>query len=881
MPLTIEPLHPTFAAEIRGVDFSKPLTEDVFQEIQAAITKYGVLVFPATGLDDKRHVAFASLFGELERRKDTGGPSRMSLPELTDQGNVDANGNVISSQDPRAQISKGNTLFHVDSSFNAQRASYSILLAHEVPPLEAGGNTDFADTPAAWDGLPEEWKQELISKDYVAGHSFWYSRKKACPDFFTKLEPAKHPMSKHKIAQLHEASGRMNLFVPSHCHHIEGLDGDEGREKLEYLYRHATQDKFMFSVPWKQVGDLVMWDNTCTLHRGTPVVGGHRRDMRRATVLDGSQEAWGLNEKVERDFAFAGEVMADVFRCLSEFHHSIFGAPQTPFTLPPSSTTSSTLFSSILHRITRQPSLQDTMADTANSIIYDDLVAKIKAAVAQKLAENESAPDATRSVIVQRKFIKIKMNRHNLDTMPNEVLGMITTLCHDHAGGGRENLRNLCLVSKRIHNIARRELYFITPIQTPHQLACIVRTLIEQPSTRKLIHDVLINIDTNNFTGKNPAASFYRQFSFTQLDDSKLSARDRQLLVLCKATCGTKAPENLQCILGLFMFLLENTHHVTIRADNYLSIADRFLTAGLCILAPNSSNNLDYSPLFPSLVSLDLISKTWLQRSSQTFFGKVFQPTLALAASSPLLVDFGFKGPEGELTSVLMHCGSDVKFPFKKLLLRGSDWTASSLCVLLRRCPKVEHLEVETIPDKDNYLIGQNINRVLPKYCPELRVLSIRFFGNNEDFFGPRLTLTCLPKMDNLRELRIEIDAFVREAQHLGDLDLAEKLPDRLEKLFLDASSVKFPGKVTSKTPAVLAHKEHVKRIIEDLCETRAEEIPLPRLDTIAIGCKYSKPKQWTRVANDTMADTDAKLRVYTAADAKTLWAKSFDQMNV
>ncbi|KAF4781402.1 hypothetical protein HER10_EVM0011350 [Colletotrichum scovillei] len=521
------------------------------------------------------------------------------------------------------------------------------------------------------------------------------------------------------------------------------------------------------------------------------------------------------------------------------------------------------------------------MADTADPIPHDDLVAKIKAAVAQNSAKNESAPDAPRSVIVQREVIKIEMNRHSLDTMPNEVLGMITTLCHDHHGGGRENLRNLCLVSKRIHDIARRELYFVTPIQTPHQLFCIVRTLIEQPSTRKLIHDVLIAIPTNNFTGKNPAASFYSQFWFTQLDDSKLSARDRRLLALCKAMCGTKAPENLQRVLGLFMFLLENTHHATISVDNYLSITDRFLTAGLSILVPNPSNNFDYSPLFPSLASLDLISKTWLQRSSQIFFGKVFQPTLALAVSSPLLVDFGFKGPEGELTGALMQCGSDVKFPFKKLLLRGSDWTASSLCVLLRRCPMVEHLEVETIPDKANHLIGQNINRVLPKYCPELQVLSIRFFGNKEDFFGPRLTLTCLPKMDNLRELRIEIDAFVREAQYLGDLDLAEKLPDRLEKLFLDASSVKFPGKVTAKTPAVLAHKEHVKRIIKDLCETRAEEIPLPRLDTIAIGCKYSKPKQWTRAANDTMADTDAKLRVYTAADAKTLWAKSFDQMNV
>ncbi|WYZ35907.1 hypothetical protein EsH8_X_000554 [Colletotrichum jinshuiense] len=317
MPLTIEPLHPTFAAEVHGVDFSKPLADDLFKDIQAAIAKYGVLVFPATGLDDERHVAFAQRFGELERRKDTGAPSRMSLPELTDQGNVDANGNVIGPDDPRAQISKGNTLFHVDSSFNSQRASYSILLAHEIPPAGAGGNTDFADTRAAWDDLPDDWKQELLDKDYVAGHSFWHSRKTACPEFFATLAPERHPMSKHKLAQLHEPSGRMNLFVPSHCHHIEGLEEAAGREKLEFLYRHATQEKFVVSVPWKRAGDLVMWDNTCTLHRGTPVVGSHKRDMRRATVLDGGSEAWGLNERVERDFAFAPEVMADVFRCLS------------------------------------------------------------------------------------------------------------------------------------------------------------------------------------------------------------------------------------------------------------------------------------------------------------------------------------------------------------------------------------------------------------------------------------------------------------------------------------------------------------------------------------------------------------------------------------
>ncbi|KAK2049420.1 alpha-ketoglutarate-dependent 2 [Colletotrichum somersetense] len=283
MSLTIQPLHLTFAAEIRGVDFSKPFTEDVFQEIRDAISKYGVLVFRKTGLDDERHVTFASRFDELECRKDTGAPSRMSRPELTDQGNIDSNGDVIGASDPRAQISKGNMLFYVDSSFNSRRASYSILLAHEIPPAGGDGNTNF----------------------------------KACPEFFAKLEPEKHSMSKHMVAQLHQASGRMSLFVPSHWHHIEGLKTEEGREKLEFLYRHATQDKFVVSVPWHEVGGLVMWDNTCTFHRGTPLAGLHKRDMRRATVLDGSEEAWGMNERVEKDFAFAPKVMADVFRSLS------------------------------------------------------------------------------------------------------------------------------------------------------------------------------------------------------------------------------------------------------------------------------------------------------------------------------------------------------------------------------------------------------------------------------------------------------------------------------------------------------------------------------------------------------------------------------------
>ncbi|KAK1675430.1 hypothetical protein BDP55DRAFT_552540 [Colletotrichum godetiae] len=494
---------------------------------------------------------------------------------------------------------------------------------------------------------------------------------------------------------------------------------------------------------------------------------------------------------------------------------------------------------------------------------------------------------ASEPAIIQRQFIKVKLRRLlTLSDMPNEVMGMIVARVHDQTGGGRENLRNLCLVSKRLYDIARRDLYFTVPVQTPNQLASITRTLIEKPTTRSLVHTVLISIDTVGFTKYNDAAPTFSNWASAAINDSQLSQRDRQLLVLCKATCGKKASENLQYVLGLFMFLLDHAQHLSIFPVNNLNIVDRFLAAGLSLLASNSSNELDFSLLFPALTSLDICSKTWLQRSSQTFFGKVFQPTLALAASSPQLIDFAFKGPEGELASVLEQWNSDVEFPFKKILLRGSNWTASSLCVLLRRCPEVLHLEVETTADSGNYADEEDINKVLPKYCPKLQVLSIRYFGHKTEFFGTELfgnrNMTCLPEMIDLRELRIELDSFVGAVKDLGDLDLAQNLPDRLEKLFLDASSVRFQGGSNkSNAPKVLAYKEQVKRIIEDLCETRAEEIPLPRLDTIAVGCKFSKPKQWTRAANDTMSETDAKLRVFTASDAKTLWAKSFEQMNV
>lgn len=161
-----------------------------------------------------------------------------------------------------------------------------------------GGHTAFADTRTAFDDLSEELKAELLSKDYIAHHSMHHSRKLAAPEYFADLNPLDYPMGRHKLVQRHEASGRMNLYMAAHIHHLESDEPEKTQALLQKLYAHATQPKYTVEIEWENVGDLVIWDNTCTMHRA---VGGdflrrYRRDMRRATVHDSSTQAWGLNE---------------------------------------------------------------------------------------------------------------------------------------------------------------------------------------------------------------------------------------------------------------------------------------------------------------------------------------------------------------------------------------------------------------------------------------------------------------------------------------------------------------------------------------------------------------------------------------------------------
>ena len=141
-----------------------------------------------------------------------------------------------------------------------------------------------------------------MREDYVAAHNLWHSRKKAAPEFWKDVKPEEYPFGRHRLVQTHEASGRTNLYIANHVHHIEGLPEKESTELIEKLLKHASRPKFVTRVDWENDGDLIVWDNTCVMHRaaGGSYEGKFKRDMRRTTVHDTSSQAWGLNERTTK-----------------------------------------------------------------------------------------------------------------------------------------------------------------------------------------------------------------------------------------------------------------------------------------------------------------------------------------------------------------------------------------------------------------------------------------------------------------------------------------------------------------------------------------------------------------------------------------------------
>jgi alpha-ketoglutarate-dependent 2,4-dichlorophenoxyacetate dioxygenase len=283
MALTFKKLNHHFVAEVSPVDLRRA-DEDTLVQVRGGMDTYAVLVFRDQPFTDAEQLDFAQrLDGVLHTKLGISAlqKNRLGNEALGDISNLDENGEILKSDNRRRMYSLGNRLWHTDASFQDPPGRYSMLSAKVVPSVPA--DTEYADMRAAYDALPAELK--ATCEGLRAHHSIAYSRQTLGFEFSeTERDALKGAV--HPLIRTLPRSGRRSLYVASHASRIVDWPVPEGRLLLRDLIEHATQRQFVYRHSWR-VGDLVIWDNRATMHRGLPYDDSrHRRELRRVTTLD-------------------------------------------------------------------------------------------------------------------------------------------------------------------------------------------------------------------------------------------------------------------------------------------------------------------------------------------------------------------------------------------------------------------------------------------------------------------------------------------------------------------------------------------------------------------------------------------------------------------
>ena len=244
--------------------------------VREAFEEHSVILFRNQETSDDVQVAFSRAFGPLERTK-VG--SRGAGTFYVHSTNVAADATLVAETDRQALANRANQLWHTDSSFKATPALASVLSARTIP--EHGGETEFVSTRLAWDRLSDEQREEL--RDLVVVHSYATSRDQIDPALMTQVERAALPAVRWRLIWRNPANARDALYIASHAEAIEGMDEGRSRALLARLIDEATQSSHVYSHQWR-TGDVILWDNRTTMHRGRPWPGTQARLMVRTTI---------------------------------------------------------------------------------------------------------------------------------------------------------------------------------------------------------------------------------------------------------------------------------------------------------------------------------------------------------------------------------------------------------------------------------------------------------------------------------------------------------------------------------------------------------------------------------------------------------------------
>jgi len=244
-----------------GIDLSQPLSPAQKDAIDAAFLAHHVVVFPEQSLSRERQFLFAANFGEVEAHGAHRG-------EIKRYGVAHVMSNLGPDGKPTFRVSKAaNYHWHTDKPYHPAPPMLTMLYAVELPPT--GGDTQFANMALAYAALPEEMKRHIAGLRVVFRPAFDES----------------HPAVDHPLVRTHPDTGAKSLYIGNHSTHIRSLPEREGTALLAGLLEHATQPCFVYTHRWR-VGDLIMWDNRCLLHRavGNYEVEKYRRVMHRSVV---------------------------------------------------------------------------------------------------------------------------------------------------------------------------------------------------------------------------------------------------------------------------------------------------------------------------------------------------------------------------------------------------------------------------------------------------------------------------------------------------------------------------------------------------------------------------------------------------------------------
>ena len=275
--MNIVPLGPGFAAELRDVTIAEVASEDTaYAAVRAAFEEHSVLVFRGQEVTDESQLAFSRRFGPPEVTKVGSQGTGTHFVILTTIGE---DGKVVPADHRLALRNKANQLWHTDSSFKRVPALTSVLSARIIPAR--GGETEYVSTRLAFERLQPALQQKL--KTSFAWHDYAHSRGQIATDLASPEERAALPAQCWRLVWKNPVNGRSAIYLASHAYAIEGMDPTAGKELLDQLMDAATAPGTSYVHTWRS-GDVVMWDNRATMHRGRPWPAHEARLMVRTTI---------------------------------------------------------------------------------------------------------------------------------------------------------------------------------------------------------------------------------------------------------------------------------------------------------------------------------------------------------------------------------------------------------------------------------------------------------------------------------------------------------------------------------------------------------------------------------------------------------------------